>query len=161
MNVKRGSTIFLKVIIFLAGIAILALCIFLVPHIANFASSLYPNFSPMTSLVFIVMYGAAMPFFFALYQAIKLLKYIDEDTTFSELSVKSLKNIKCCAIIISGLYALGMPIFHFIARKVDPPIGIVVLIIIFASLMIAVFASILQRLLQEAIHIKSENDWTV
>ena len=161
MSVTRGSTTFLKVIIFLAGIAILAICIFLVPQIANFSSNLYPNFSPMTTLIFTVMYGAAVPFFFALYQAFKLLKYIDEDTTFSKLSVKALKKIKCCAILISGLYALGMPIFHFIARKVDPPIGIIVLIIIFASLMIAVFASILQRLLQEAIHIKSENDWTV
>lgn len=43
----------------------------------------------------------------------------------------------------------------------DPPIGLVGLIIVFASLVIAVFAAILQRLLQEAINIKSENDLTV
>jgi hypothetical protein len=35
------------------------------------------------------------------------------------------------------------------------------LIIIFASLVIAAFAAILQRILQEAINIKSENDLTV
>ena len=34
MNVKRGSTTFLKVIIFLIGIAVLALCIFLLPGLA-------------------------------------------------------------------------------------------------------------------------------
>lgn len=161
MNVKRGSTIFLKVIIFLAGIAVLALCIFLVPHMANFASKLYPNISLMKYLIYIVMYGSAVPFYFALYQAFNLLRYIDENTAFSELSVKALKNIKCCAIIISGLYVLGMPLFRFIANKVDPPIGILGFIIIFASLIIAVFAAILQRLLQEAINIKSENDLTV
>jgi hypothetical protein len=33
-------------------------------------------------------------------------------------------NIKCCAITISGLYVLGLPLFHFIAKKVDPPIGL-------------------------------------
>jgi hypothetical protein len=33
--------------------------------------------------------------------------------------------------------------------------------IIFASMVIAVFAAVLQRLLQEAINIKSENDLTV
>lgn len=33
MKVQRGSTTFLKGIIFLAGITVLALCIFLVPHI--------------------------------------------------------------------------------------------------------------------------------
>jgi len=161
MNVKRGSTTFLKVIIFLAGIAVLALCIFLVPNIADFASNLYPNIAPMKYLIFIVMYGSAVPFYFALYQAFNLLRYIDENTAFSELSVKALKNIKCCAIIISGLYVLGLPLFRFITKKVDPPIGLIGLIIIFASLVIAVFAAILQRLLQEAINIKSENDLTV
>lgn len=47
------------------------------------------------------------------------------------------------------------------AKKVDPHIGLVGLIIIFVSLVIAVFAAILQRLLQETINIKSENDLTV
>lgn len=161
MNLKRSSTMFLKVIIFLAGISVLALCILLVPEMANFAANLYPNIAPMKYLVFIVMYGAAVPFYVALYQAFNLLQYIDENTAFSELSVKALKNIKRCAITISGLYVLSLPLFYFIAKKMDPPIGLVGLIIVFASLVIAVFAAILQRLLQEAIHIKSENDLTV
>ncbi|KQL35413.1 hypothetical protein AN960_17980 [Bacillus sp. FJAT-25509] len=161
MNVKRGSTTFLKLIIFLVGIAVLALCIFLVPNIANFSSNLYPNIAAMKYLVFIVMYGAALPFYIALYQAFNLLRYIDNNTAFSELSVKALMNIKYCAIAISSIYVLGMPLFHFIAKKVDPPIGILGAIIIFASLVIAVFAAILQQLLQEAINIKSENDLTV
>ncbi|KAB2440018.1 DUF2975 domain-containing protein [Bacillus luti] len=161
MNVKRGSTTFLKVIIFLAGIAVLALCIFLVPKMANFAAELYPNLILMKYFVFIVMYGAALPFYIALHQAFNLLQYIDRNRAFSELSVKALKNIKCCAITISGLYIVAMPLFRFIAKKVDPPIGLMGFIIIFASLVIAVFAAILQRLLQEAINIKSENDLTV
>ncbi|HHP1114135.1 TPA: DUF2975 domain-containing protein [Bacillus thuringiensis] len=161
MNLKRSSTMFLKVIIFLAGISVLALCIFLVPEMADFTANLYPNIAPIKYLVFIVMYGAAVPFYVALYQAFNLLQYIDENTAFSELSVKALKNIKRCAITISGLYVLSLPLFYFIAKKMDPPIGLVGLIIVFASLVIAVFATILQRLLQEAIHIKSENDLTV
>ncbi|MBT2733448.1 DUF2975 domain-containing protein [Bacillus sp. ISL-7] len=158
---KQVTTLVLKLAVIFIGISVLALCIFLVPHMGNFAAKLYPNIAPMKYLVFIVMYGAAVPFYFALYQAFNLLRYIDENTAFSELSVKALKNIKCCAITISGLYVLGLPLFHFIAKKVDPPIGLMGLIIIFASLVIAVFAAILQRLLQEAINIKSENDLTV
>ncbi|ODG90126.1 MULTISPECIES: DUF2975 domain-containing protein [Bacillaceae] len=161
MNGKRSSTTFLKAIIFLAGIAVLALCIFLVPHFANFAAKMYPNIAAMKYLVFIVLYGAAVPFYIALFQAFNLLRYIDDNTAFSELSVKALKNIKYCAVAISVIYVLGMPLFHFIAKKVDPPIGFLGLIIIFASLVIAVFAAILQQLLQEAINIKSENDLTV
>ncbi|MEO2076621.1 MAG: DUF2975 domain-containing protein [Bacillus sp. (in: firmicutes)] len=158
---KNASTLFLKLAVFLMGIATLALCIFLVPKFGNFAGELYPDIAYMKYLVFIVMYGSAVSFYFALYQAFNLLRYIDEKTAFSELSVIALKNIKCCAITISGLYVLGLPLFHFIAKKVDPPIGLMGLIIIFASLVIAVFAAILQRLLQEAINIKSENDLTI
>ena len=60
------------------------------------------------------------------------------------------------------MYVLGLPLFHFMAEKVDPPSFVLIgLVIIFASLVIAVFAAVLQRLLQEAINIKSENDLTV
>ncbi|WP_219914085.1 DUF2975 domain-containing protein, partial [Bacillus paranthracis] len=38
---------------------------------------------------------------------------------------------------------------------------IIGMIIIFASMVIAVFAAVLQRLLKDAIDIKSENDLTV
>ncbi|MGG1675739.1 DUF2975 domain-containing protein [Neobacillus sp. NRS-1170] len=162
MNVKRGSTTFLKVIIFLVGIAVLALCIFLVPKIGNFAGELYPDIAYMKSLVLIDMYAAAIPFYFALYQAFKLLSYIDKNQAFSELSVKALKNIKYCAFTISTLYLLGMPLYYLMAKRIDPPSFIPIgLIIIFASMVIAVFAAVLQRLLQEAINIKSENDLTI
>lgn len=161
MNVKPGLTSFLKVIILLAGMAILALCIFFVPPMAHFASSLYPNFYPMNYLIFIVMYGSTVPFYIALYQAFNLLRYIEANTAFSELSVKALKYIKWCAIIISGLHLLASPLFHFITNKMDPPFGIVGLLIIFASLVIAIFAAVLQRLLQEVTNIKLENDLTV
>ncbi|WP_217556595.1 DUF2975 domain-containing protein [Paenibacillus sp. GbtcB18] len=158
---KKASTLFLKSAVILMGIPVLALCIFLVPRVANFASELYPAVASMKYLVFTLMYGAAIPFYFALYQAFNLLRYIDKSNSFSQLSVHALKHIKHCAITISGLYVLGMPLIHFIAKKVDPPIGLLGLIIIFSSLVIAFFAAVLQRLLQEAILIKSENDLTV
>ncbi|MBV6715484.1 DUF2975 domain-containing protein [Paenibacillus chitinolyticus] len=158
---KKASTLFLKLAVILIGIPVLALCIFLVPNVANFASELYPNIASMKYLVFILMYGAAIPFYLALYQAFNLLRYMDKSKSFSELSVNALKNIKHCAITISSLYVLGMPLIHFIAKKVDPPIGLLGLILIFSSLVIAFFAAVLQRLLQEAINIKSENDLTV
>ncbi|MDU0200940.1 DUF2975 domain-containing protein [Paenibacillus sp. MAH-36] len=159
---KRGTTLFLKIAVILIGIPILALCIFLVPKFGNFAGGLYPDFAYMKPLVLTDMYAAAIPFYIALYQAFKLLSYIDKNQAFSELSVTALKNIKYCAITISALYLLGMPLYYLIARRVDPPIITVTgWVIIFASIVIAVFAAVLQKLLQEAIHIKSENDLTI
>ena len=108
------------------------------------------------------MYASAIPFYFALYQAFKLLSYIDKNKAFSELSVKALKNIKYCAITISSLYVVVLPLFYLIAEVDDAPgYHIVGLVVTFASMVIAVFAAVLQRLLQEAIDIKSENDLTV
>ncbi|MEC0251830.1 DUF2975 domain-containing protein [Bacillus halotolerans] len=159
---KRGSTLFLKIAVILIGIPVLALCIFLVPEIANFAAELYPDISYLKYLVYIDLYAAAIPFYFALYQAFTLLSYIDRNKAFSELSVRALKKIKYCAITISLLFAAGMPLFYLIAEMDDAP-GIILigLVLIFASMVIAVFAAVLQRLLQEAIDIKSENDLTV
>lgn len=159
---KRGTTLFLKMAVILIGIPILALCIFLVPKIGNFAGELYPEMAYMKSLVLIDMYAAATPFFFALYQAFKLISNIDKNQAFSELSVIALKNIKYCAFTISTLYLLGMPLYYLMGKRVDPPSFIPMgLVIIFSSMVIAVFAAVLQRLLQEAINIKSENDLTV
>lgn len=116
----------------------------------------------MKYLVLIDLYAAAIPFYFALYQAYKLIGYIDKNKAFSELSVRVLKNIKYCAAIISSLFVVVMPLFYLIAEKDDAP-GIILIgiALIFASMVIAVFAAVLQKLLQEAIDIKSENDLTV
>ncbi|WP_231348461.1 DUF2975 domain-containing protein, partial [Bacillus mycoides] len=103
-----------------------------------------------------------VPFYFALYQAFKLVCFIDKGNAFSKLSVRALKKIKQCAVTISILYVVGMPLFYLVAERDDAP-GIIILgmLLIFASMVIAVFAAVLQRLLKDAIDIKSENDLTV
>lgn len=159
---KRVSTLFLKIAVILIGIPILVLCIFVVPEIAKFAGEMLPNLPFVKYLIWIYLYVTAIPFYFALYQAFNLLTYIDKSKAFSELSVKSLKNIKYSAITISVLYGLGMPLFFLMAEIDDAPGVILIgLAVIFASMVIAVFAAVLQKLLQDAIDIKSENDLIV
>jgi len=157
---KRYSTIFLKIAVILVAIPILALCIFgltwLAENPANPADAhiLYP--------IIIGIYASAIPFFVALYQALKLLGYIDKNKAFSELSVKALKYIKYCANTISAVYVAVIPFVYLVAEKDDAP-GLIIIgmIPIFASMLISLFAAVLQRLLQDAINIKSENDLTV
>ena len=88
---KRVSTLFLKIAVILIGIPILALCIFVVPEIGNTAAKLLPEFPYIKYLVSFVFYASAIPFYFALYQAFKLLRYIDKNEAFSQISVKALK----------------------------------------------------------------------
>ncbi|WP_242234872.1 DUF2975 domain-containing protein [Bacillus cereus group sp. BfR-BA-01316] len=159
---KQGSTLFLKTAIILIGIPVLALCIFLVPNIGNYAAELYPDIAYIKYLILINLYATVLPFYFALYQAFKLVSFIDKGNPFSKLSVRALKKIKNCAVTISILYVVGMPLFYLVAERDDAP-GIIILgmLMIFSSMVIAVFAAVLQRLLKDAIDIKSENDLTV
>ena len=149
---KLRETLFLKLAVILIGIPILALCIFWLPNFIGYLS--YP--------VMIGLYITAVSYFIALYQTLKLLDYIDKNKAFSELSVKALKNIKYCAISICVIYAGIMPFLIPIADVDDAP-GLVgfPLIFIFASCAIAVFSAVLQKLLQEAIDIKRDNDLTI
>lgn len=159
---KRGSTLFLRVAIVLLGLPILAVCIFGLSRFdPNSPYWQLPELANLQYPILIGMYAAMIPFFIALYQTLKLLSFIDKNKAFSELSVKALRNIKYCAVAIIIIYVLELP-FLYILTKVDDAPGILIgLVVIFASMIIAVFAAVLQRLLQEAIHIKTENELTV
>ncbi|MEN2768453.1 DUF2975 domain-containing protein [Ornithinibacillus xuwenensis] len=159
---KKVTTLFLKIAVILMGIPVLALCIFLVPELGELAEQLLPEITYINFLVSIIFYASAIPFYFSLYQAFNLLRFIDKNNAFSVLSVNALKIIKNCAITISILHVFVLPLFYFYAELDDAPGVIFVgLVVPFASMVIAVFAAVLQKLLQEAIDIKSENDLTV
>jgi len=157
---KHGTTLFLKVAVIFIGLPVLALCIFGLHKLA--VNPVNPDYAHILYPIIIGIYLSALPFFFALYQAFKLLNYIDMGNAFSELSVEALKKIKYCAAIISALYVLMLPFVYLLAKKDDAPgLIIIAMIPVFTSLVIAVFAAVLQMLLKEAIEIKSENDLTV
>lgn len=99
MNVKRGSTTFLKIIIFLIGIAVLAVCIFLLPEAARRDAIERPGDYSLYPLL-VSAYGICITFSAALYQVFKLLTYIEKNNAFSELSLQSLKVIKKCAFTV-------------------------------------------------------------
>jgi hypothetical protein len=153
---KQGSTIFLRAVVILIGLFILALCVFALP--IGIQTDQVGYYRP----ILWGLYLPAIPFFFALYQTMRLLGNIDRNEAFSELSVGTLKNIKYSAVGIATLFTAGMPYIYYAADKDDAP-GVLAaaLVIAFASLVIATFAAVLQKLIQNAVDIKSENDLTV
>lgn len=153
---KQGSTFILRGAVILIGLVVLALCVFALP--SGIMTDRVGYYRP----ILLGLYVPAVPFFIALYQAMKLLGYIDKGQAFSRLSIRALKNIKYCALIISGLFVLGMPYIYYAAERDDAPGVILVgLVIAFASFVIATFAGVMQKLVQHAVDIKSENDLTV
>jgi hypothetical protein len=112
--------------------------------------------------IVIGIYISSLPYYFALYQAFRLLAFIDKGQAFSELSVFALKKIKYCGIIISIIFMVIMPFVFMLAELEDAPGLIIVgMIPVFTAMVIGVFAAVLERLLREAIDIKSLNDLTV
>lgn len=153
---RHGSTLFLKLVIPLLGIAVLTLCIFFL--FIAITSEQAEGYRP----ILLGMCIAAIPFFIGLYQAWKLLGYIDKNKAFSNLSVKALQKIKYCAIAISAWYTAGMPYIVHVAEKDDAPGAVAIgLVIVFASIVVATFAAVLQKLLQNGMEIKAENELTV
>ncbi|WP_446936384.1 DUF2975 domain-containing protein [Lysinibacillus fusiformis] len=155
----KRETLFLKIAVFLIGLPVFALCIWVVPRVALDTAQHSPV---LTIAALLGVYATAIAYFVALYTTIKLLSYIDQNIAFSELSVKALIKIKYCAIVISSVYVVGMPLIYYAAEVDDAP-GLILIgmVIIGASFVVAVFAAVLQKLLKNAIDIKSENDLTV
>src|SRR5690625_2835603 len=162
---KQVSTLFLKIVVIAMSIPVLALCIFVLPKVVMEAFRHAANGEKLGYIVLtilFVMYITAIPFFLALYQTVKLLTYIEKDQAFSQISVTALTKVKNYAKLISGLYVLVLPLVYIVAEWDDAP-GLILIgiVMIGASFAVAVFASVLQRLLQKAIDIKEENDLTV
>lgn len=159
---EKSSTVFLKVVIYLMGLTILGISVIATPQIVSHISD---SPSMVQWVVYPIVVGVLLttiPFYMALYQALKLLRLIDNNEAFSESAVLTLKKIKQCALIITGIYILIMPFIYIFAEKDDAPGAIIIgLAPLLASLIIAVFASLLQKLLKSALTIKLENDLTV
>jgi hypothetical protein len=158
-SMNRGSTIFLRVVISLIAIAAIAVCIFGLPGIVAKEAAKTPKTAWLAYLFLVGTYIMSIPFFVALYQAFKLLTYIDGDKAFSGFSVKALRHIKYCAVIISALMVAGIAAVMVLSvGKGEDIAGIVAagLLVTFASSVVAAFAAVLQKQVQKAIDMKSE-----
>lgn len=156
LPVKSGSTIFLKIVIILLASIVLLLCTFVLPR--GIHSDTIGAYRP----ILIGMYIPAIPFFIALLHAWKLLSLIEKSRVFSHESATSLGYIQYSGFIICALYTLGMPYIFYVADMDDAP-GVALLGFIFigGSLAVGTMATVFQKVLQNVIDIKSENDLTV
>jgi hypothetical protein len=158
---KRSSTLFLKFsLILIAVVAVVALIHF--PQSEGRAQGLSLAKIYMDPLI-IYGYIASIPFFIALYQLFKLLGFVDKNKVFSEPAVKAVKTIKYCALSIPVLIVLGLIYIRLNAAPGDDPAGPTGLgiVVSFIFIVFATGAGVFQRILQNAVDIKKENDLTV
>ena len=157
---KRSATVFLQIVIMLIGIGAIALLLW-EPHLEgrNAHATLFEIYFKDPFLAY--AYIASISFFVALYQAFKVVGYAGHNRVFSQAAVNSLRTIKFCAIAIIGFVAVG-ELFIMFSNTDDRAGGVAMgIVIIFGSIVITTAAAMFERILQNAVDIKSENDLTV
>ena len=158
---KRGSIVFLKIVILLIAVVTLAALLWepqlegVNAHATNF--EIYFK-DPFLALV----YAGSIPFFIALYQTFKVLEYTRQNNVFSQMTLKAVRTIKYCAIAIICFVA-AEELFIMLNHGSDDPAGGVFMgiIITFGSLVIATVATVFEKILRNAVDMKSENDLTI
>jgi hypothetical protein len=160
---KRTSTIFLQTVIVLIGIGALALLLW-EPQIEG-VNAHATNFEIYFKDPFLaIVYAGSIPFFIALYQAFKVLGYVGRNKVFSPEVVKALRTIKYCALAIIGFVVLE-ELFILLSgnRDLENPGAPIFMgfLIAFPSIVVATTAAMFERILQNAVDIKSENDLTI
>ena len=157
---ERGSILFLKAVVVLIGIGALALMLW-EPHIEGRNAHATPYEIYFNDPFLAYAYIASIPFFVALYQAFKVLGYVGQNKVFSPAAVRALRTIKYCAMAIIGFVVVG-EIFIMLGDSDDRAGGVFMgILITFPSIVIATAMVVLERVLQHAVDIKSENDLTV
>lgn len=161
-SIKRSSTLFLQAVIVLLGIGALAFLLW-EPNIEgrNIGATLFEVYFKDPFLAY--AYAASTLFFLALYKAFMLLRYIANNEVFTSQSVHALRTIKWCALLLCSSIVLVMLYLFLVVRGTDDIAGGVAmgLMMSFASCIVATAAAVFEKLLQNVVEMKSENDLTI
>jgi hypothetical protein len=161
--IGQSSIVFLQLAIVLFGLLTLAFLLW-EPHLEGRNDTATWSQIYFNDPFLMYAYVGAIAFFVALYSAFRLLGYIARGEVFTGRSLDALKRIKLCAITLSG-FALGFEIYLFtVQRQTEEDIagGVMMgLLLFFGSTLAAALAGVFQKVLQNAVDIKSENNLTV
>ena len=156
----RGSILFLRAVILLVGVAVLAGLLW-EPQVEgrNVNADQVTIYFRDPFLAYV--YVGSLPFFFGLYQGFKLLGYVDQGQAFSPGGVEALRRIKYCALAVIG-FIIGGEVYIVLGVSDDHAGGVAMgLLMSFACVVTAAVAAVLERVLRSAVELKSENDLTV
>jgi len=159
---KRSATVFLQIVIVLIGIGALTFLLW-EPHIEgrNAHATTFEIYFKDPFLAY--AYTGSIAFFVALYQAFTLLGNIRRNQVFSLESVRALRTIKYCAIALVAMIGAAVVYLGIAVRGKDDIAGGVAMGVglSFIFTVAGSAAAVFERLLQNAVDMKVENDLTV
>src|ERR1051326_2850324 len=151
-SMKRSTTIFLQVVVVLVGIAVLAFLLW-EPQIEgrNAHATQFEIYFKDPFLAY--AYFGSIAFFVALFQAFRLFGYIGRNQTFSPNSVRALRTIKYCAIVLVTMIGAAVTYLVVAVRGKDDIAGGVAmgLLTSFFSVVMGTSAAVFEKRLQNAV----------
>lgn len=159
---KKASITFLRVVIVLAGLLALTLLI-IEPRFEGVnahATTLREIYFDDPFLM--IVYAGSIPFFIGLYQVVKILGYVAENNIFSQAALKAVRAVRHCAFTVIGFVAVEEFIIMLTHGDDDAAGGFMMgVFITLGSAIVATTAIVCERILRNAVEIKSENDLTI
>ncbi len=152
------QTIFLQVVLVLIGMVALTTMLWL-PLTEGRAKTL-SLVSIYADPLIIYVYTSSLAFFVALYKGFTWLSYIRQNTVFSTSSVRAIKGIKHCAIILSVCIVIAGLYIRIYHHREDDPAGFLALCIIgiFVCIIVATVMAILEKIQHNAIDMQPHHE---
>lgn len=159
--VKQNElSLWLKLIIILCGCFGLLFCIYIGPETGRAvllsSKSLKGLYKPFVLFIWIT----GVPFFSALFLGWKICSEIPSDKSFTVKNANRLKRISILSMT-EGILYIGALLYIFVAGSYHTSVLVILLLILFFSVVISIFTSLLSHLIRKASEIKDDNDLTI
>lgn len=157
---QREYVRWLRALVILAGLALLALIGWLVPTLAGEMAAMYPEAAHLYWPGVIFVWATAAPVYAALVQAWGICGSIGAGQAFCERNVLRLKNMGLCMVIDAVLYLMAM-VFLIAMNLGQPGILLMILAVIFIGVALAVVFFTLSHLTDKAAALQRDQDLTI
>lgn len=143
---QKLNSIFLRTFIISTGVLVSSLCVFILPGVAQETAHLNPEVAYLQYPILLGMYATAIPFFYALYETLKMIAIIERESVFSSRLEQELNYIKYCAYVILVLYISGFFLLDY-SNALPPLVAVIGIVIIIITTLVATGAAFLKHVL--------------
>lgn len=137
---------FLSSTLILTCIFFLLMCVFVLPRIAQETVLIHPEVTYLKYPILLGMYATVLPFFYAIYETLIMIKIIECQSIISSRIVQGLNRIKYCAFVIILLYVIGIFTLDY-ANALPPIIAVMGSGILLVTIMVAAGSAFIKNIL--------------
>ena len=162
MNQKpfRIKTVCLAGLFCLLGLLLLIPLLIWLPAFAERIAYGAPEFAYLQWPCTWFVWATALPFYWALFEALRICFRVWKGQSFSERNARSFTAIGLCAWLDAGAYVLFLMLLGNL-NAMSPPFGILILAVILFGITVGLAAGVVSQLLRRALALQIDADLTV